>query len=239
MKTDNYVRQVAENFRFDVNDGWGNENSMILQGFGMLLKKRDNEYVRKVFGNVLQQISYDRKYAGIASFYEMENGEVEVKDRIKELMTALNKNFDNEDDEMSLVFYTKYETKLGGKEHYQDVMNRYKAAASKEEKNNAYFLTAVIEGIDSIDQAIYEYYDGLKKLFKSTLKDFLEDDEQDETDKALAAYAILKACRLKVILSEKYEQIGMKLYDEVMENADSKDINHGAVVMLIAEKMLH
>lgn len=237
MKLDNFIRETAENFKFDVNDGWGNENSMIMQGLGML--GRNNEYARRVLTNLVSQIAYEKEYAGIACFYEMENGETEVKDRIRGLMTALNEKFDSEDDEMALAFYTKYETKLGGKEHYQDVMNRYKKAAANEARNRAYFMMSVIEGIDSIDQAIYEYYDGLKNLFKAEMEELLKEEELDINDKALAAYAILKACRLKVILAEKYEQIGLKWYDEVVADINSKELNQGAALMLVAEKTLH
>ena len=237
MKLDNYIRETAENFKFDVNDGWGNENSMIMQGFGMLGK--NNEYARKVLTNLIRQIPYEKQYPGIADFYELENGETDVKDHIKGLMKSLNETFDTVDDEMALVFYTKYETKLGGKEHYQDVMNRYKKAATNDARNNAYFMTAIIEGIDSIDQAVYEYYDGLKSLFKAEMAEVLQEEELDMNDKALAAFAILKACRLKVILAEKYEQIGLKWYEEVVADIKSKELNQGAALMLVAEKTLH
>lgn len=236
-KVDGYIRESAENFSFEVLDNWGNENGLVLQGLGMLGKR--HEGARKILSNLLGQIPGEYKYAGIGCFYEMEKGEADVKERIKGLMSELNASFDGEDDEMSLVFYTKYETKLGGKEHYQDVMNRYKNAALKKEKNDAYFMAAVIEGIESIDQAIYEYYDGLKRLFRDSLANFLAEEEPDINDKALAAFAILKACRLKVILAEKYEQIGLDLYKVIEENLGSKDLNRGAVLMLLAEKGLH
>lgn len=236
MKADKYVRQVAESFQFDVNDGWGNENSMILQGLGMM---HNYEKLGRVLDNLIKQVPYDKKYAGIASFYVMEKGETEVKDRIKGLMNSLVSNFDEESDEMALVFYTKYETKLGGKEHYQDVMNRYKAASMREDINHAYFMTAVIEGIESIDQAIYEYYDGLKRLFKTSLREAIMEDELDITDKALTAFSILKACRLKVILAEKYEKAGLDLYEQVLADIQSKDLNKGAAIMLMAERLLH
>ena len=236
MKADKYIRQVAESFQFDVNDAWGNENSMILQGLGMM-----HNYAKlgRVLDNLIKQVPYDMKYAGIASFYVMEKGETEVKDRIKGLMNRLNATFDEEDDEMALVFYTKYETKLGGREHYQDVMNRYKAASMREDVNHAYFMTAIIEGIESIDQAIYEYYDGLKRLFKGSLRELIMEDELDITDKALAAFSILKACRLKVILAEKYEKAGLDLYQQVLEDIQSKDLNKGAAIMMMAEGLLH
>ncbi len=236
MKVDKYVRQVAESFQFDVNDTWGNENSMILQGMGLM---HNYEKLGRVLDNLIKQVPYDRKYAGIASFYVMEKGETEVKDRIKGLMNCLNAQFDEENDEMALVFYTKYETKLGGREHYQDVMNRYRAASEREGVNHAYFMTAVIEGIESIDQAIYEYYGGLKRLFKTSLRELILEDELDITDKALAAFSILKACRLKVVLAEKYEKAGLDLYEQVMEDIQSKDLNKGAAMMMMAERLLH
>lgn len=239
MKIDNYVRETAENFNVDVKDGWGNENGLILQGLGILARRKENENSRRVLDNLLAQIPYTYKYSGIACFYEMEFGELEVKDRIKYLMEELKKDFDENDDEMALAFYMKYETKLGGKEHYQDVFNRYCKAAANPTKNEAYFMTSVIEGIESVDQAVYEYYDGLKRLFKESLKAALSDDEMDITDKALLAYSILKAGRLKVILAEKYEKMGLMLYDEVIEGLATQDADRGAVVMLMAERTLH
>lgn len=239
MKTDNYIREAAENFNVDVKDGWGNENGLILQGLGIQAKRKENENARRVLDNLLAQIPYTYKYAGIACFYEMEFGELEVRDRIKYLLEELKKNFDDNDDEMALVFYMKYETKLGGKEHYQDVYKRYCDAAANPAKNEAYFMTAVIEGIESVDQAVYEYYDGLKRLFKESLKMALADDETDITDKALLSYSILKACRMKVILAEKYEKMGLMLYDEVIAGLGTQDVDRGAVVMLMAERALH
>lgn len=237
MKIDNYVRATVENFNENGVDSWGNANSLMLQGLGIIGKKSSES--ARILNNLMPRISYDKKFAGIAAFYMLEKGEAEVTDRIKELMASLNANFDNEDDEMALAFYTKYETKLGGKEHYQDVMNRYKNAAAKESLNFAYFMMAVIEGIESIDQAIYEYYAGLKVLFKEAMANVLSDTELDINDKILASYAILKACRLKVVLAEKYEAIALKWYDDVLNDIESQDINRGAAIMLMAERELH
>lgn len=239
MKLENYIRDVAENFNFEVSDAWGNENSFILQGIGMRSMRRDHEDTRRVLVNLVSQIPYDKKYAGIACFYALQNGEGEVKDRLKSLMETLKKEFDREEDEMALAFYTKYETRLGGREHYQDLMNRYKKAYEKKDRNNAYYMTAVIEGIDSIDQMMYEYYDGLKTLFKKTMKEFIEEEETDITDKALAAFAILKACRLKVVLAEKYEDYAKRLMEEVRGSLGFPELNKGAAVMLMAEAELH
>lgn len=241
LKIDTYVREVSESFNLEVKDGWGNENSLILQGIGMLARRKENDNYKRVLSNLVKQINYENKYAGIASFYEMEAGEEEVLERIKNLNNKLNDNIDSEDDEMALVFYMKYESKIGGKERYQDVFNRFKKAAGAVQRNDAYFMTCAIEGIESVDQAIYEYYDGLKVLFKDALARFLEDEKTNDldiTDKALGAFAILKACRLKVILGEKYEQIGLKLYEDVIESENIAEANKGAVVMMIAEKML-
>lgn len=234
MKIDNFVRATVENFNEECADSWGNSNSLMLQGLGIIGRKSSE--CARILNNLMPRISYDKKYAGIAAFYMLEEGEAEVTGRIKDLMAKLKASFDEETDEMALAFYTKYETKLGGKEHYQDVMNRYNKAAANANKNSAYFMTAVIEGIESVDQAIYEYYAGLKTLFKEAMADVLNAPQLDINDKALASYAILKACRLKVVLAEKYEAIALKWYEDVLENVESKDINRGAVVMLMAEK---
>lgn len=170
---------------------------------------------------------------------------------------------------MGLVFYMNYETRFGGKEHYQDIMNQLRNVrknAYNEEKGLYYhaydeskqmawadketgcspnfwlramgwYMVALIDMIEGTDQAIYENYDELKRLFKEALKGLLQYQDKDsklfyqvidradvegnylETSGSLMiAYAMLKACRMKVILSEKYEKTAREILDSVIDN---------------------
>lgn len=236
---DEYVNRAVKEFAADGVDAWGNEKSCILQGLAKLAEAvGKNEYMEMLENKIVE--NNKEKSIGISAFYAYKKtGNDKYKNIISDLMDLLKNDIDSIDDEMALVFYMKYETIFGGKEHYQDVSNRFKNASYKADKNTAYCMTALIEGIESVDQAIYEYYDLLKRLFKKCLTDELNSEEMDSTEMALAGYSILKACRMKVILAEKYEQLGFELVSDAFEAADSDDMNMGACIMAYAESLLH
>lgn len=121
------------------------------------------------------------------------------------------------------VFYMAYETKFGGKEHYNDVISQFKAVtenvtfdAVTKKSVLALYLMATIDTLDAIDQSVYEYYDDLKQMYKKALKVALLNDEYDsEEAKAMVAYTMLKACKLKVILEEKYYDKAIAIFDSI------------------------
>jgi len=178
---------------------------------------------------------------------------------------------------MGQVFYMQYETKFGGKEHYNDIISQFKNVRKyifNEEKGLYYhaydalkeqpwanketgvspnhwlraigwYLLAIIDAMSVMEQPIYEYYRDLQSLFKEAMAGVLkyQDEETglfyqivDRADaegnyletsgSAMIAYAILKACRMKVLLSEKYEAKAFKilnsLIDTRLEEVDGK-----------------
>ncbi|SEV86343.1 glycoside hydrolase family 88/105 protein [[Clostridium] fimetarium] len=178
---------------------------------------------------------------------------------------------------MGQVFYMQYETKFGGKEHYNDIISQFKNVRKyifNEEKGLYYhaydslkeqpwanketgvspnhwlraigwYLLAIIDTMSVMEQPIYEYYRELQSLFKEAIAGVLQYQDKETglfyqiVDKADAegnyletsgsvkiAYAILKACRMKVLLSEKYEDnafhILNSLIDTRLEEVDKK-----------------
>ena len=104
-------------------------------------------------------------------------------------------------------------------------------------RSMGWYLLALIECLDAIDQSVYEYYDDLKSLFKEALKGVLKyQDEKthlfyqviDRADvkenyletsgSAMIAYAMLKACRMKAVLAEKYEDNAISIFEALADN---------------------
>lgn len=178
---------------------------------------------------------------------------------------------------MGQMFYMMYETRFGGKEHYNDIITQFKLVRKNlfnEDKQLYYhaydesrqmywadketglspnfwlramgwYMLALIECLDAIDQSVYEYYDDLKVLFKEALKGILKyqdketglfyqvvdrayvtDNYLETSGSAMIAYAMLKACRMKVILAEKYQENAERIFntlaDTRMEETDGE-----------------
>lgn len=169
---------------------------------------------------------------------------------------------------MGQVFYMQYETRFGGKEHYNDIISQFKNVRKflfNEEKGLYYhaydsvkeqpwanketgvsknfwlraigwYLIALIDTMSVMEQPIYEYYRDLQALFKETLTGILKYQDKetglfyqvvDKADaegnyletsgSAMIAYAILKACRMKVLLTEKYEGIALQIVNTLVD----------------------
>lgn len=159
-----------------------------------------------------------------------------------------------------LPFYMNYETKFGGKEHYSDVVKQYQAvrAAKRCEKcglynNNsdlevALYMASMIDTMEVTDQPVYEIFAGVKEIFKETFAALKEQGklgtaeelkEDQLTAKLVLLYALLKGCRMKAILSEKYEEELNRMTEQAfsMLKAQGKAVfkNHH---MLLAATMM-
>lgn len=236
---DEYLSRAKEELQAASVDSWGNEKSGIMTGLAKLYLATGNEaYFTDLCG--LIKSHKELIAAAVPACYAYDKtADDEYKNIITEKMNYLKDNFDNTDDEMSLAFYMKYETKLGGKEKYQDVVNRLKAVVSNEKRDNCYCMYVLIEALESIDQAIYEYYDEIKRMFRKCLSEVLEQEEMDSTQMALAGYSILKACRMRAILAERYEETGKMLVSDAMQASESEDMDMGACIIAYAENLLH
>lgn len=99
-----------------------------------------------------------------------------------------------------------------------------------------WYQMSMIETMEEMPKAVYEHYHDLQVLFKESLKGIL--NYQDSKSKlfyqvinhpeikgnyletsgsAMIAASILKACRMKVLLSEKYWHIGEEILKELIE----------------------
>jgi len=176
---------------------------------------------------------------------------------------------------MAQPFYMMWETKLGKKENYADIINQFKNVRDflfDEEKKLYYhgydetksmpwadaltgrsanfwlramgwYVLALIDTMEEMSEQIFEYYKELSILFKEAISGLLPymDKETnlfyqvidkpsvkgnylETSGSAMIAAAILKACRLKVLLAEKYQHIGEDILNSLV---DTKLIKEG------------
>ena len=79
-------------------------------------------------------------------------------------------------------------------------------------------LVLLIDTIDDMSEEIFEHYKALQDIFKAEVAGIIKRRAEeggfgflDESQKCQLAYAVEKACRLDVLLAEKYEDIGSEL----------------------------
>lgn len=143
----------------------------------------------------------------------------------------------------ALSFYMNYETKDGGKEHYNDIIAQYNAlyndcfedvskaareGDSKAVKALAFFAAGAVDTLEAMDQALYEIFARIRDIFKQTISVLNEtvDSDDSETIKLIYAYAVLKGCRMKLIQTEKYAAKAEDIFEKATDKhvADKSDI---------------
>jgi unsaturated rhamnogalacturonyl hydrolase len=104
-------------------------------------------------------------------------------------------------------------------------------------RSMGWLLLALIDTLSEMDEQIYEYYRYISEMFKEAIKGILKYQDKntkmfyqviDKPDiegnyvetsgSAMIACAILKACRMKVLLAEKYENIGQEILEGIIDN---------------------
>lgn len=117
-------------------------------------------------------------------------------------------------------------------------------------RSMGWYLMALIDVIDNMSEEIYEYHNELKELFREAVNGILPYMDQetgmfyqviDRSDvegnyletsgSSMIAYAVMKGCRLGVLLSEKYEETGKKIFEgiqrEELKEENGKISLHG------------
>lgn len=132
-----------------------------------------------------------------------------------------------------MPFYMEYETTYDKKEKYNDIIAQFETAQRmlyEEEKglcgqtflSSARYLTALADTMDCMSVEIYEQYRKLQDMFKIILKSVLNVREKadGEEEEALVGYCILKACRMGILLKEKYVDNGMEIVEKLLEKSE-------------------
>lgn len=143
----------------------------------------------------------------------------------------------------ALSFYMNYETKDGGKEHYNDIIAQYNAlyndcfedvskaareGDSKAVKALAFFAAGAVDTLEVMDQALYEIFARIREMYKAAVS--VLNDTIDNTDsqfvKLIYAYAVMKGCRMKLIQTEKYAAKAEDIFGKATDKhvADKSDV---------------
>lgn len=160
-----------------------------------------------------------------------------------------------------LPAWMKQDTEEGKKENYNAIRDHFKAIdeefyKEKQERNTAkagLYLLSLIDTMSVMSQEIFEHYKYLESLYKKVLKSVLayyheeqgmyaeqadeevsEDNPLDMAATFMISCAILKGCRMKAILSEKYMGIGKALYEMAAAMAAEEEITDMPMEMKLA-----
>lgn len=131
-------------------------------------------------------------------------------------------------------FYMEYETRYDKKAKYSDIIKQFENADDQIKSGVddidqvGLYLVSLIDALSGMSFEIYEKYRKMQDMFKATLTDFLKNYDKEsgfyygknagKEENAMIAYAIIKACRMGIILKEKYAAVGMEIVENLMEN---------------------
>lgn len=131
-------------------------------------------------------------------------------------------------------FYMNYESLDGKKEHYNDAIAQVRAyfndVYEKSDKNfmdASTMLACLLDTCENTSQQLYEIFDELRGYARKVIADIKEkgySKEDDANAANLAAYGIYKACRMKLVLAEKYEEVADSLFTKVEDVEDTKSL---------------
>ena len=114
---------------------------------------------------------------------------------------------------LKLPFLAMEDTVCGKKEKYALIAETW---VQGEEDTSGWVLLALADTLEQMSKMIYEHHRTLQNLFQSKLDDYLS---QSFTHDVMAGLAILKACSLELILTERYVGEGLRRLRPFDENS--------------------
>lgn len=129
-----------------------------------------------------------------------------------------------------LPFYMEYETRFHKKAEYNDIIRQFESGRGK--KPEEWYLMALIDAMDVMSIEIFEHYKTLEKLFKEKIKNYMGNGSA-----YIRAYVIIKACKNRVLLREKYERTGVDILEGeisklLSETGESVTPEHMGILMM-------
>lgn len=181
-------------------------------------------------------------------------GEEKYRNAIENVMDWLRENSDKlspnqisiEELYMVQPFYMEYETRYDKKAKYSDIIKQFENADNQIKSGTddidqiSLYLVSLIDALSGMSFEIYEKYRTMQDMFKATLTDLLKNYDKESgsyygknvgnEENAMIAYAIIKACRMGIILKEKYTTSGVEIVENLMENRLDDILNDARAV---------
>jgi len=139
-------------------------------------------------------------------------------------------------------FYMNYDTRDGKKEHYNDIIAQYNAfhieyieklsqniqesQVVQQYEKLVYYAASFIDTMEVMAQPLYEIYRKLQDYYKETVHILLQPNILEnvvQKEKVMLAYVILKGCRMKALLTEKYEHIALNILAAALQTIEEND----------------
>lgn len=105
---------------------------------------------------------------------------------------------------LKLPFLALEDTVCGKKEKYAQIADAW---VQEKEDISGWMLLALADTLEPMSKMIYEHYRTIQDLFQSKLDAYLS---QEFSQDVMAGLAILKACRLELVLTERYVEEGKR-----------------------------
>ena len=129
-------------------------------------------------------------------------------------------------------FYMEYETVYDKNEKYNDIIGQFEnvqkmigGEGKTQIRSMAQYMAALVDTMDNMSIEIYEQYRKLQDMFKQALTGILgrRDDDMGVFESAITGYCILKACRMGILLKEKYVDTGMEIVEKLTAEIGSPE----------------
>ena len=249
LKVESYVKNYLANYKKENPSVWSEEDEYVAIGAIQLFEVTGQEYLKAFVLNCVDKYvtsigevrNADLTIGRVLFFAYEQTGAEKYKKAIQYLETKLEEQQWEKGLFSTLAFYMMCETKLGKKQAYKDIVDYFMEMKEVIDKNDMKyskisFFMAVLDTLEGMSEQIYEYYHELKTMFRNLLKSGVPYDADTEEPFIVAA-TNLRACRMKVLLTEKYEQMAVDILAEVseMELANLTAKRSGSLMMAYAQ----
>jgi Predicted unsaturated glucuronyl hydrolase involved in regulation of bacterial surface properties, and related proteins len=251
LKVESYIKSYLIECEKATKGIWSENDEYVLRGAIQLFKATGEEYLKAFILRYIDEYvtatgevqNADTTIGRVLFFAYEQTGEEKYKKAIQLLEVKLKEQLWRRGNFSTLAFYMMCETQLGKKQAYKDIVDQFheiKRAVEEDTKHaRIYFFMEILDTLEAMSEQIYEYYHELKIMFRDILKDGVPYTANSEEPFIVAA-TILRACRMKVLLTEKYEQVAFDILAEISEvdlaNLDSK--GSGCLMMAYAQLLL-
>lgn len=176
----------------------------------MMTDKKETERLLAVKSSILyeeiaaksQEVLWKRKQGGFIT-----------EDKMEYIIEERRKYLKQENIFLSLPFAAMQDTIYGKKAHYYELVNQWKEC---HELEYGWALLALVNTLEQMAEAIYEYYRSLGDLFLESAKRFLlnVNETMDREDIALGALSVLKACKMEILPCQGYAEKAIRLFED-------------------------